>query len=428
MIHNNKLDLNKFNKILGAIVIFTAPIDRYLLEIPFVINLSFYRLFLLLLIVIFIIQKINNPKLYGNKNFYWLISFYLIGMFIGISQSNRLGDFSSYFFNEFMGLSLLVIFVNIYDKNDLDKLIKVFLSSFIFPILISIYVYYVFATQLRIVDVLPLSDILPLHKTIEVDTRAFRAGLFPRLGLPYSTSPHLAVVASIFLFIVAFYYKKTKKFILIAPILIIMIGTLTRTVVVSTIATIIIYFIIYMHDKGINIIKVKKSTIIVLFGIIILFVIILNTAAFDVLLQRTYVTNISESRHFLLIFEAFFIMFESFKNLLFGIGDGNIVFREGVYTYLPPDGILNSHLTVFIHRGFLGFIFTISLYIYLLINLFNKRDSYDRISYAFLISFINVLIAFTFYELRYVNGVWILMALIAIYTNHKNLNKNLISN
>jgi len=253
-----KIDLNSLNRYVGAIVIFLAPIDRYLLDIPFVINLSPYRLFIFLLIGIFIIQKVINPKLYGKQNFYLVLSFYFIGLIIGIIQSNRLAQFSSYFLNELMGLILIVIFVNIYERRHLDKLINVFISSFIFPIIISIYVYFVFYTQLQLIDTLPLSDKLPFFRTIEFDTAPFRAGLFPRLGLPYSTSPLLAIVASIMLFIVGIYYKSSKKYFLIFPILFIMVGTLSKTVIVSVIITFCLYYLVTIINKYYNLLLLKK--------------------------------------------------------------------------------------------------------------------------------------------------------------------------
>lgn len=416
MIELGKLNVNKLNKLLGFLVIFFAPLDRYLLDIPFLFNLSIYRVTLIILIFGFLVQTLIRQRLLGRFHFYLLIIFYIIGMFIGIVQSQRLGGFSAYFLNEIMGLSLVVVFVNIYYKEDVAKLLKVFLLSFIFPVIISIYVYYVFFNEIRLVDTLPLSDILPLHKTIEFDTRSFRSGFFPRLGLPYSTSPYLALVSSVFLFISFIYYSGIKRFVLIIPIFIIMIGTLTRTVIVSLLSTVIIYYIFFLNDKGINFFKINKRQIFIFLGVLILIILAINFVAFEALTERfTSKSNITEDRHFILYIEAFYIIAESFKNFLLGIGDGNVIFREGVFTYLPPDGVLNSYLTVFVHRGLIGLIFTISLYFYLLGKLIIKRKYTDKISNALLFSYINVLIAFNFYELRYVNAVWILMALIAVF-------------
>ena len=425
MIDQGKLNLNKVNKLLGFLVIFFAPLDRYLLDIPFLINLSVYRLALIFLIFGFLLQVLIRQRLLGRFDFYWLIIFYVIGMFIGISQTQRLGGFSAYFLNEIMGLSMVVVFVNIYSRDDIIKLLKIFLLSFIFPVLISIYVYYIFFTEIRLVNILPLSDILPLHKTIEFDTRSFRSGLFPRLGLPYSTSPHLAVVSSVFLLMSFIYYHGIKRFALIIPILVIMIGTLTRTVVVSVFFTMVIYYLFFLNDKGIKLFLIKKRQIFLFFGILGIVIFVANFVAFDALKERfTSNSSITEDRHFILYIEAFYILSESFKNFLIGIGDGNVVFREGVYTYLPPDGVLNSYLTVFVHRGLIGLVFTISLYFYLLGKLIIKRKCTDNVSYALLFSYINVLIAFNFYELRYVNAVWILMALIAVFTIGKKTTEN----
>ncbi|MGF1586954.1 MAG: O-antigen ligase family protein [Bacteroidales bacterium] len=416
MIDQGKLDLNKVNQLLGYIVILFAPLDRYLLDIPFFINLSIYRVILILLVFGFLFQALIRQRLLGRLEFYLLIIFYVIGMFIGIVQSQRLGGFSAYFLNEIMGLSLVVVFVNIYSRDDITKLLKVFLLSFVFPVIISIYVYYVFFYEIRLVNTLPLSDILPFHKTIEFDTRSFRSGFFPRLGLPYSTSPYLALVSSAFLFISFIYYSGIKRFTLIVPILIIMIGTLTRTVIVSVFFTMIIYYLFVLNDKGIKLFIIKKRQIFIFLGILLLFILVVNFVAFDALKERfTSKSNITEDRHYILYIEAFYIIAESFKNFLLGIGDGNVIFREGVYTYLPPDGVLNSYLTVFVHRGILGFFLTISLYFYLLGKLIVKRNWTDKISYALLFSYINVLIAFNFYELRYINAVWILMAIIAVF-------------
>ncbi len=413
-----KIRLNTINKYLGALIIFFAPIDRYLLDVPFVINLSIYRILIIFLIGSFIIQKILDPKVYGKNSFYLVLSFYFIGLFIGIVQSNRIAEFSSYFLNELMGLILIVIFVNIYERRHLGKLINVFISSFIFPIVISIYVYFVFYTQLQLIDILPLSDKLPFFRTIEFDTTPFRAGLFPRLGLPYSTSPLLAIVASIMLFLVGLYYKSSKKYFLIFPILFIMLGTLSRTVIVSVILTLCLYYLVTIINKYYNLFVIKKSTLVGYLITLFLIALIINTAAYNVLMGRISAgINIGGGRHFILLIEGFYIITESFKNLLLGVGDGNLYFREGYLTYLPSHGLLNSYFTIFVHRGLIGFLCVISLYLYIFYNLFLKSDKLNRVSYALLFSFLNVLIAFNFYELRFVNAVWILMALAAIFIN-----------
>ncbi|MFW5781092.1 MAG: hypothetical protein ACOCXD_00830 [Bacteroidota bacterium] len=404
---------------LGILVIFFAPIDRYILEIPFVINLSFYRVSLILMITGFILQKLLHfsPTLKGRPLFYLLIFLYLFGLMIGMVQSNRLDDFSSYFLNEIMGLLIIVVFINIYSRKDIPTLFKAFVASFIFPLLTSLYVYFIFSTELRIIEVLPLSDVLPFLRTIEFDNHPFRFGLFPRLGLPYSTSPHLAVVASIILIIVLFYYKKTKRFVLAGAIFLILIGTLTRTVIVSLFLTFLVYTIFYLHDIGIRLLVLKKKYLFLLLMLVGGVIFLSQLEVFNMLTGRLTEGNLTEDRHFILIIEAFYILFDSVNNLLFGIGDGNLVFQDPVHTYLPPDSLLNSFLTLLVHRGLVGFFLNVSLYIYLLGHLINKRLVNKETGYALLFAFINVLFAFNFYELRFVNGVWILMGIIAVFVN-----------
>jgi len=55
--------------------------------------------------------------------------------------------------------------------------------------------------------------------------------------------------------------------------------------------------------------------------------------------------------------------------------------------------------------------------LYLLGHLISKRLVHKETGYALLFAFINVLFAFNFYELRFVNGVWILMGIIAVFVN-----------
>ncbi|MEX2428335.1 MAG: hypothetical protein WD577_08840 [Bacteroidales bacterium] len=303
--------------------------------------------------------------------------------------------------------------------------------SAVFPLLISIYIYYEFFFNLRLIDTLPLTDVLPIFETYTFDTKKFRAGFFPRIGLPYGISPALAVSMSILIILQYFRLKELKEkrglnIVILFSLIFLMLGTLTRTTIISLLITIFIYWITQL-----KVIKLKtRLKIIHLFFAFIICAIILyipSTIFFDQLLLRLTSGKLSEDRHLLLILEGVHILFSEFKIFLFGIGDGNLFKYDGTYTFLPPHSLLNSYLTMMVHRGILGFIVTISLYINLFIVLYNKKDGPKTKSTPFLFALINIFIAFNFYELRFVTTVWIFMAISFIFLNKED-NVNISNN
>lgn len=421
--HFGRFDLKRFVKGAGYALIFLHPIDSYLLKVNFVIGISFFRIAYLLFLLSFIAHLTRKLEIKNYFTLYLTMLLYLIAMVWAILFSTKLSEFSAYYLNEIMGLILIFVFVNIYEREDIPILLNSFIFSALFPFLISIYVYYEYFFNLRLIDTLPLSDTIPFFKTYTFDTIKFRAGFFPRIGLPYSISPALAISMSLMIVIQFFRLKnrevnKTWGVLVLVVLVFLMLGTLTRTTILSLVITIIIYWF-YEHRRFRLGFSISRRLLLLISVLIILTILFSQTVFYEKIIGRVTSNTIKEDRHFLLILEGINILVTNLRTLLFGIGDGNLYQFQGKYTFLPPHSLLNSYLTLLVHRGVIGFIFTISIYIYLAITLVRAINSRVKNSITFLFALINLSIAFIFYELRFVMSVWIFMAIAFILITKK---------
>ena len=124
-------------------------------------------------------------------------------------------------------------------------------------------------------------------------------------------------------------------------------------------------------------------------------------------------TSDGPDRHVLLIYEAFYIIFGSIENFLFGIGDQDLSLLKGVNTFLAPS-MLNSYLTLFTYRGLVGLVAILPFYFYPFCVL-KRNISNDKLALVFFLCHFNVMCAFVTYELRPVFGVWLYMSIVYLY-------------
>ena len=432
-----KISLLKLQKKIGLLLIFFAPIDIYRIEFPFS-NLSLFRVFFIVLIFFFFLQLILKSKIKKLPNIYFFLILSIFSLVIGLFQTISLQLSKEFILNEFMGVILIFLFVNIYTRNDLIVLVKTYIASLIIAIFFAIFVYYKYIINGTLVIDLPftnkLSFLVPVTNNFKY---ALRSGQIPRLILPFSTSPHLALNLSLAIIYIFFFkrfynHRKSLSIILLVAFLAVLIGTLTRSVLISLTLAFFLYFILQIRKKKyiINFSKRKVSiAIIVLSFFIVLFVIFFPTEIIEKLFARFSELGehnfFNSDRHFLLIHEAFIIWLKNIKTFLVGIGIGNIRFQKGVYTYLPPKSMLNSFLTVLVERGIVGFVLLYSFYLYLFAFLLKSFQKYSRfLPYSFLFIMINILIVYNLYELRLLLGVWINLSFISIYVANVNPNQN----
>lgn len=431
------LNLNKILKNLGYLCIVVSPLEVYQIDFP-VFNLTLFRLFFILLVILFILKVLITSKIKFHKNLYILLIFLIFSLAIGSAQANMHNNYSIPFIrNEIIGILIIFIFFNIYEKEDLKYLLKAFIISLIFPLLFSIYTYLYFISNGKILDEYPLVNRFSIFVSHSADYKRFSSYGVPRLTIPYAKPPFLALNVSfglIILYFRIFKFNLSNSFrekSLFLSFLIIVVGALTKTIYLSVIVTFFLYFLYKIKVE--KFIKVKinlKSVVLIIVGLALILILIPSEiyTALGKRLAKSF-GNIEEDRHLLLIYEAFNFWLKDIKTFFIGIGIANNPFN-GKYTFLPPDSFLNIYLTILAQRGILGFFFTFMFYIYILIELYRKLErERNWISYVLFFCFINFLLAGFFYELRLALGVWFILAICVVYlTNNINTKSNEIIN
>jgi O-antigen ligase len=414
-------------KKLGYLLIIIAPLDFFTIPFP-IINLSLFRISLLVYYLLFFFKFTIKPKL-KKTNKYIFLFFIFLSSIIGIMRARTFDDSSSVFFNEIMGITLIFLFINVYNHKDINNLLKSYLWSMFIPILLSIYTYFhlIFLnTKINNIFGYPLDEGV-IHR--------MDMGKFIRLSLPFGSPPHLSLAIISAIIILMYYLFKEKinckKILLLLLLLAVFIGTLTRTTIISlALSLIIILFIVIVNKdvvkrRTVSIVKKKKLFKIILISFIGLSVFtgsifVLPDGTFNKLVRRFSELQ-KNSRHFLVIYEGFNILSEKLSNFFLGIGTKGSIYYQGVYAHLPPH-FLNSYLTILVERGVIGFFLYYGFYFILLIELFlicSKNK--NRLNLMLLLVLINILISFLGYELRGIIPIWILTAIMTSYLANSNL-------
>ncbi|MFW6016023.1 MAG: hypothetical protein ACOCRK_06260 [bacterium] len=419
------ISIKKLIKSLGYLLIIIAPLDVYRIKFP-MINLSVYRIIFVFFVAIYISYLILYKKIV-KSNKYILLYLTLLSSFVGIAQSIKLGNSLPFFINEVMGIILIIIFINIYSYDDIEKLINTFLLSLSISVFFSLYTYYQFFVLGNLIKKLPFVDNLVFFAEVNHLTQGGVISGLPRLMLPYATPPQLALVISIGIILVSFKlkFKKKGKFRyvpLLVLLFLILLGTMSR----SSIVPIFLVFIVYLFFEFIYV--KKKNTLIIkriFYGSIIILTITLIIRLFpDEILNKLFYrfTILSEGtiRHFYVRLEAILLFAKDWKTLLIGIGSKNNIYYDGVYTHIPPLHFLSPYFTVLAENGLFGFISVFGFYFLVYFELWGylKRCK-DYISYSLYFVLCYILLAYLFYELRLILPVWIILAIICTYINNK---------
>jgi hypothetical protein len=408
---------NEFNKKIGAVSFFIHPIDLYRINLG--ISISLFRLCL----IVFIFSSLSYSIICHTKINKKILLF-LFGILLSITISSlHITDLKyalSFYINDIMGvLIILSVLITFCSRGDVIFLSKSLVYSVIFPFLFSVYVYYMFFVLNELVDTLPFTEYVSAVID-DGDGSAARVGLFPRLCFPYFTPPFLAIMISIYIVLV-FYSKReivnNLNFFIKCILIFLLIGCLTRTVYLSLLLTFIIGICFYKLRKTRIIIQFIKYLLII--GIIVALIYVFLPSEITELIYKKFFDRLSvdtsdgPDRHVLLIYEAFYIIFGSIENFLFGIGDQDLSLLKGVNTFLAPS-MLNSYLTLFTYRGLVGLVAILPFYFYPFCVL-KRNISNDKLALVFFLCHFNVMCAFVTYELRPVFGVWLYMSIVYLY-------------
>lgn len=425
-------DKNIFKK-LGVILILAAPLDIFYIENP-VINISLYRITLIILSLLFLIRLFWTMKIMKSNKFVFI---YINIFFIILAwvSSKDLIQVKSIFLNELMGLILLFIFINIYERSDVNLLINTYLISLIVPIFFSGYIYYKFVTTGKTFEKITIFS----YYTYELSEFAIErlysgSSMVPRLAFPYAAAPHLGLTISIGIIIIlmkiAYSQKKLKLgyYLYFIVLLIILLGTMSRSIFLSLS---IVFFLILFFSKKKNRKNIFnwKVLIILLVIFFILYNFIIPEQVKSMLIKRlleifTILDYNSANRHLLLRLEGLNLWLENSESFLIGRGMGAAEFIEGKLTYLAPH-FFSPYLTALVERGILGFIAIFSIFFLILKELYTRNKITQNLNDKILFFIMcNILIAFLFYELRLALTTWIWVSIICV-SLQKPINSNL---
>lgn len=413
--------LNKINtylKQIGYIMILTHSLEPYSIEFP-VFNITIFRLFFLMLVILFAFRILVTKKIIKTNIYIFLI-------FIGVSTVFSLfwnGVLKNHAYsitlNTFMGLLLIFIFINIYDnEKDILKLIKYYLFSFVFNIILYIHIifsYYINGESIYNKS-LPLINKIPLNLIYRELATTTSNGI-PRVGLFYLNPTHLSIALSVAIVLGFYIYKKnTDKFkplliLNLSVLFIMLLNTQSRSGIFAFFITLFfIFFLILIRKSKIFVKYLKYFTI----SFPVLIILILASVYYldfsDILKLRIFSADILGSRHYLMRIEALKVWTSNINNFLFGVGLSN----SSGFTDITTSHFHSPYFTVLAERGITGFILIFSFYFYLFISLLNKFLLKGK-GIIFLASIFAILVGFLFYEFIYIIPTWILLSMISVY-------------
>jgi len=416
---------------MGLLTIFLMPLDTFVLNL-FVIKISPFRISFLFLLTLFTLQILKTGKVQRSIYNKWIVLYSISSVLAYLLSTNKEWA-SGLMMNDLMGMAIVFIFINIYRAEDAVKIYNTILKSMIFPILITLYEYFLFFIldkRMTGIKGINIFNILILNVSPEQIVANRAAGL-PRLRYPFYTSPAFALSVSIGLIILSFMllYKSKKSnlknIIFIGLLLIMVVGALSRSTIVALVITGIMLSFIGIGTYKVQAPGIRKRIFITSFIISIIMAIVFITepiSSISVLKQRLselFSVEFLEHRHYLVRLESLHIWLSSVKNFLVGIGSGSGIYMTGKYTYLPPH-FLSPYFTILAERGLIGVFSIISIYFVVLRKSYRRMRLTSEFEYAsYFYTLLFVMIAFLFYELRAILSVWTILALGCVLTNTK---------
>ncbi|WP_195599998.1 hypothetical protein [Longibaculum muris] len=344
--------------------------------------------------MIYIIQK--QYIIRGDYLCYSVLMF--ISSFIAVLISTNPSAAKGYFLLDIIFSILIIVYVNVFSKRDVYKLLRMLIYSQIITIFLSIFTYYYFYYGGGLHVGINFFNI-PIILDPDL-IRRMQASSQIRLSLPYFSPPQLSVVMSICIYILIKYrelFKKNVRYFLIIVFSLILILTGSRTGIITLVLVLLFEFL--TRKKTFS----NKKMNIFLLSVIFFIPLVLNlndSLYIQKFLNRMVNIDILSDRHFLVPLDGLIIWVSNIRYFLFGIGYGSSINMVGAHTFLP-EYFLNSFVTIIVEKGLLGVsivFYQLKMIINSCKNLIRKDDNLRCVvSGVFLI----VAISFVFYEMQH---------------------------
>lgn len=432
--NNSLTDIGLLKKI-GILIIITAPFDIFTIKMP-IINISIYRISAVILILFFLFRIFRRGEI-KKSYIYLFLPMIVISSFIGLINSIDPILNNDVFFSDVMGVLIIFIFINIYKYDDIVFLLDSYLYSLIPVVFFNAYIYYVYFFQGKILKGISIFNIYNFEIGDSALSRWTISGM-PRASMPFASPPYLGLAVSIGVIILFFKLNSKVKvklrfwyFLFLILLIMLFFCTMSRSVVISlSITFIIMFFLEKINIKKIrtkNIYKVKWGHLIILFLLtLLIFYFLLPSNISSKLLSRlmkSNITNLANERHYLVLLDGIILWTKNIKNFLIGIGTGSSIYYTGQHTFFGPN-FFNSYFTILVERGILGFIGFYSIYFLIIKRLYrNYKMRSDFTSKVMFFIMIDMFISIVFYDMRTMIPFWIMIAIMCIIIQSKNIFK-----
>lgn len=326
--------------------------------------LSLFQIMVIVTFAVTLIDIINTKHILKG----WYLGYVVVSLISGVIAfflSTYPSWAKSYLLLAIMSAVLIVIIVNYFDYEDVDKLSLALIRSQYITIPLSLYSVVQFYRNSRRVSDINIGFI-SWNLSEGFETFGQASGQI-RLFAPYNTGPILSVVMAMCILILLFntrIYSLKIRGILVVIFSIILLLTGSRTGIVGLAVTLFLYALFHIRIT-------KKQCFLIIFFMIFAIVFLIrvgNIEFFEKTLLRFSITNIMQDRHFLVPLDGLIIWLSSFKNFVFGIGFGSSINLIGEHTFLPPY-FLNIYITLIVERGLMGVFMTSVLVRCLIIGL-----------------------------------------------------------
>lgn len=405
------------NLMLISITLSTTDILRFTTEF-----ISPFRIFMIFTIIIFAIYLLKFGKIVKGRYLFFVLIIASGALLSYITSLNKPWAKSS-MINDFLGIFIILIIMNVFDIDDFQLIFKSIVYSQIVTIILSIYTYVEYLSRGKIITKISIFNILTAELSEDYIRRTLISGM-PRLSLPYSTPPHLSIVMVIVITILLFQnglFKRRVKGVLFIVFSIILFLTYSRTAIVAVSIAYILYWFKNLGNKQYNLKKLITYFIAFVSIIPTILYFIERVDILEKFIVRFAINNIMSDRHFLVPLDGLILWLSDLKFFFIGIGSGSSFYLEGQHTFFPPH-FLNSFVTIVVERGILGLLMLFELFLLFKKSFKNISNKYLNIN-AKLISFLYMTIftSFLFYEARQNIIVWIIISLMLFVDNRRKL-------
>ena len=368
-------------EVMCYILIFTLPIDPYIVNVPGIpFGISIFRVLLFLIGIIYLTRLIfQRSKIYKNPCYIFLF-LYILGLLISLLRADFSDRTLTIIRISIAGVGIMFLFSNILTTwSRINKAIYSLIATSVFYIFFTVHTYFQgffgsFMQEFSVSDILPF-DIQHSPYLARGSVFVSEVGRFERLSLPTGSPPRLSIFLSInailILALFLYYFLKNDENrniklatlgMLLAVASAMVFLTLARTGALSYLMGII--FLVYFLRKKLNI---RKVFILLSFLLIVSLIFIIAIDQVQVIIYRL-TSSVTLLEHWVTRMDAISLWTQNIFNFLFGIGLSDYELFFGAHSH-------SAYTTVLAERGFVGFVLFWSIFFYIFIYFYRLSQA-----------------------------------------------------